>query len=456
MGRLMTTTPAETVVESVIRFLDRSDVEALFDTAARDSLSPERLANTPLPAGLTLRETEELLAAVRRLGALRSPFPDFEGRPYWYALTQEMLWNLRVIGHECAQGSDLSRAIEDREGKRFLVRSLVDEAIAVSRLDGASISHRSARELLQLDATPSSDDERVVVNTHRALNDLARYADQDVTPQLLIALYERVTSGTDHPPFDPGEMRREAATAMTRVEMLEALCAVANDSERVRSEHPAITALLLQWAVQYWQPFPRWNGALSSLLFRLQALRRHYPVLGFLPISSTIAAWQDGEITPPTVIIAPEQEEVVLDRYGEGDLSLAITVRLQLVRIALEKLHGYVTEATERDVTLRSLLQHDTTLNSRQRSVLGRALRLPDATFRIRYHQTTHNIAYSTARADLMELQKSGYLQVVQEGKAMVYTAAPDLAQKVVRVAALLEEQERRVRPRGRSHERHA
>lgn len=446
----MTSEPMESAVESVIRFLDRADVEVLFDTAAEGALSTERLANTPLPAGLTLRETKDLLAAVRRLGALRSPFPDFEGRPYWYALTQEMLWNLRVIGHECAQGSDLNRAIEDREGKRFLVRSLVDEAIAVSRLDGASISHRAARELLQLDASPSNDDERVVVNTHRALNDLTKYADQDVTPQLLIALYERVTSGTGHPPFDPGEMRRESATAMTRVEMLEALCAVANDADRGRSEHPAITALLLQWAVQYWQPFPRWNGALSSLLFRLHALRRRYPVLGFLPISSTIAAWQDGKITPPTVIIAPEQEEVLFDRYGEGDLSLAITVRLQLVRIALERLRGYVTEATERDATLRSLLQHDATLNSRQRSILGRALRLPDATFLIRYHQTTHNIAYSTARADLMELEESGYLRVMQQGNAMVYTAAPDLAQKVIDAAALLEERENRVHPQGR------
>ena len=55
-------------------------------------------------------------------------------------------------------------------------------------------------------------------------------------------------------------------------------------------------------------------------------------------------------------------------------------------------------------------------------TVLARAMRDPDAEFRTRYHQTTHNIHYATARRDLMELHEKGYLDMELPGKAYVFT----------------------------------
>ena len=42
-------------------------------------------------------------------------------------------------------------------------------------------------------------------------------------------------------------------------------------------------------------------------------------------------------------------------------------------------------------------MREDPSLNHRQRTMLRRALRLPDSEFRIGYHRTAHGIAYATA-----------------------------------------------------------
>lgn len=418
-------------LETVIRLLNRPDVEELFARASESVMSDERLANTPLPAGLAMRQTEDLLGSVLRLAAVRSPEPDVEGRMYWYSITHEMMWLMGVINRDCTEGSQLHRAIADREGKRFWVRSLVEEAIATSRLDGASIDYDSARELLQMEASPSTDDERVVVNTHRALSLLPRYVDRELTVDLLISTYEQVAKGTQHPPFEAAVIGNPSGSTMTRHEMLERLCALANDESRVYFEHPAVTALLIMWLVEFWQPFPRWNGAISRLLFRQHVLRRHYPVLGFLPLSASVAAWHEGRILPPEVA-ATSEDIRMSNRRNEADMSVQVTIYLQLINLALQDLRQYMAEVTLRDETMRELLQTDPELNGRQRTILGRALRVPDATFRIRYHQTTHHVAYSTARADLMELEAKGYLQSRQQGKALVFEAVPELVEIIL------------------------
>jgi Fic family protein len=416
-------TPQPNDFETALRFLDRPDVQALFERAAQSAVTRESLTEIPLPAGLTLTQTETLLGAVNRLRAISVPLPDFDGETYWYTTPHDVMSLLRVIDHHCTSGSELDRAISDRHGRRFLVRVLVEEAIVTSRLDGADIPYDDAHELLQMDRTPANDPERVVVNSHHLLNDLPGLAENALTPELLLDLYERVAEGTVHEEFDPLELIGGPAAAMTRLEVLRQLCAIANYQQDVTAEHPAITALVLLSDIPYWKPFPRYNGAIARILFRLYATRQNYPVLGLLPISA-IAASKPTRESPR----ASGPHFTRLARYSEVDMTGLVTAHLHAVHAAIQRLREQIERAQERDDALRDLLQSDPLLNARQRSILGRALRVPGSTFRIRYHQMTHNIAYSTARADLMQLEEKGYLRQEQEGKAFVFMAAEGLA----------------------------
>lgn len=419
----MVDTPRIQDYETVLQFLDRPDIQALFERGAQRAITRETLTDIPLPAGLTLTQTETLLGAVNRLRAITIPLPDFDGQTYWYTMPHDIKSLLRVIDHHCTSGSELDREISNRRGRRFLVRALVEEAIATSRLDGVDIPYDEAHELLQMDRTPANDDERVVVNAHHLLSELPGLAESALTPELLLGLYERVTEGTARLEFDGAELIGGPVAAMTRLEVLKQLCAIANYQQDVNAEHPAITALVLLRDVPYWKPFPKYNGAIARILFRLHAVKHNYPVLGLLPISEIAARNPEKES-----VSASGPHFTRLTRYSEIDMTGHVAAILEAVNVAIQRLRAQIEQVQERDDALRELLQSDPLLNGRQRSILGRALREPGTRFRIRYHQTTHNIAYSTARADLMELEEKGYLRQEQEGKAFVFVAAEGLA----------------------------
>jgi len=98
------------------------------------------------------------------------------------------------------------------------------------------------------------------------------------------------------------------------------------------------------------------------------------------------------------------------------------TTAAQLALIELRKLEATIESWELRDAEMRRILHKDPLLNARQRTVLARALRDPDAEFRIRYHQSNHNIHYATARRDLVELHEKGYLTMELRGKTHVFT----------------------------------
>lgn len=108
------------------------------------------------------------------------------------------------------------------------------------------------------------------------------------------------------------------------------------------------------------------------------------------------------------------------------------TTAAQLALIELRHLEASVQLWEDRDAEMRRILHSDRLLNPRQRSVLARALRDPDAEFQIRYHQWTHNIHYATARRDLMELHEKGHLNMELRGKAYVFTRGTRLDELAV------------------------
>jgi Fic family protein len=113
----------------------------------------------------------------------------------------------------------------------------------------------------------------------------------------------------------------------------------------------------------------------------------------------------------------------------EVDYTADALTYLQLTVAALDELLRSMAHARRRDAQVRSVLEHDVEINYRQRSIVAEALAHPEREFRIREHQTTHNVVYATSRADLMDLVDRGYLRQEQRGKAFVFLPVSDLAQ---------------------------
>jgi len=399
----------------------------------RQCLLHEEFLTLPQPAGWSPDETWRLLKAIRREYSIEIPILSPQGYRLCYFLHQDLLNWLFDFERCCRPESDLFGQLADREGQPFLVKIQIEEAIATSTLDGVSVPYRQAESLIRLDRKPRAGAERVILNTYKAMRDIGSYVNERFSPELLREFYDRITDGVDmativrgpeRSPLLRKEYRRLPGQHPDR-HMAE-ICAYANHEIGDPDEHPAIRAFVLRGEVRQWLPLPDWNGNVASLLYRLYCLKHQYPVLAYLPFSRVVLDWDEGRIRPPRVISGEVPGQYV-DEKGDEDHTPVLTLAVQLAHHELMELLRYVRVRKQRDESVLAALESDASLNHRQRSILSRAIRHPDADFSIRYHRSNYNVAYATARADLLALVEKGYLVKQVRDKAFVFHPDRDL-----------------------------
>lgn len=423
-------------MDAVVSLLQDPAFKPLAEEAVRDYLDWDELTRRSLPAGLDAADVWRLLTMLRRVGATVFPIRDLEGRTWWYTLTRESRMCADVIERHCRADSSVDRAVLHRHGRRLLVASRIREAIAVCRLDGVVVSPEQAESLLMGGRTPQTATERLVVNAHLLLHEADD--DEPFSPEFLRRLHERLLDGVDVAELERRPARHgftdrvetSPITSDVRERVMQEYCAYANGETGDPSEPVAMKAHVLLNTPLFWEFFPEFNGIIGRCVFRLFAIRQDYPVLGYLPISSLYQAWAEGHVSSSFVRFTSLEDP--RNRGGEDvDYTPDVLTYLQLTVAALDELLASIRDVRRRDAEVLETLEHDTQLNYRQRAVIARALAHPSREYRIREHQTTHNVVYATARADLLDLVELGYLTQQVRGRAFVFLPSPDLPDRL-------------------------
>jgi Fic family protein len=423
--------------ESVFQVLASSEMRGILRRSRRAALLHADFLELPQPPGWDPEETWALLKAIQREYALEIPIPAPDGHRLCYFLHQDLINKLLDFERHCRAESELHVQLADREGQPFLVRVQAEEAIATSALDGVSIPYRQAVSLIRLDHKPRDGGERVIANTYRLMREVGAYVGRDFSSELLREFYLQVTDGVDPDTIPRGPLRSPLAYEHYRRlaegqadRHLDEICAYANHESGDPEEHPVIRAFAIRGAMRQWLPLPDFNGNVASLMFRLYCLKHGYPVLSYLPFSRVVLYWQDGLIPPEQVPCCSLPLQYV-DEHGDEDHTAHLTLAIQLGHREVMRLLAYVQTRRQQDERLVAALQSDPSLNHRQRSVVGRAIRRPEAEFSIGYHRTNHNVVYATARADLLDLVTKGYLVLHTRNRKFVFQPHPELPSRL-------------------------
>ena len=96
---------------------------------------------------------------------------------------------------------------EREAGRRFIVNSLMEEAIRSSQLEGATTSRVAAKELLRTGREPRDRSERMIVNNYRAIQ-FVKEMGSELTPDAVLELHRIVTDGTLDNPDGAGRLQR--------------------------------------------------------------------------------------------------------------------------------------------------------------------------------------------------------------------------------------------------------
>lgn len=402
----------------------------------------DKLRHLEAPNGLSSEEWW-LGLKVRREGAARLlPLQDIEGISFRYGLPDPVLRHLHRVDQRAGGEVAMDEVVtsEKQAGQRFLVNSLMEEAIRSSQLEGAATSRRVAKEMLRTGRKPRGRGELMILNNYRALQFMREEMGESLSPETILELHRIVTEGTlDNPSAAgrlqlPGEERvavydrdgderpvhmpppAEELPARMRL-----LCDFANEGEDGEPfMHPVVRAILLHFWLAYDHPFEDGNGRTARILFFWLLLQRGYRLIEYLPIS-------------PIIREAPAKygRAFMESESDEGDATYFLIHQLEVIEKALDKHDVYIQRKIGEVREIERLLQSEDGFNHRQLALLTDAVRSPDGVYTFGSHAASHRVTHETARSDLSDLNERGLLLRRSKGRGYIFEPVPDLAERL-------------------------
>ena len=398
------------------------------------------------PEGLTreLWWATVLLGRVPVMQAL--PLFDKRGEPFKFATPSPVLIDLHHIDRDAAgEIQNPAGAPIQEDPNRYLLSSLIEEAITSSQLEGAATTRKVAAAMLREGRRPRDHGETMIFNNYKAMEHLRAIKGETLTPELILDLHHVLTEGTLDDPADTGRLRRNDEIQIVDrrddtilhqpprhtelPERLERLCAFANaDETSLPFVHPVLRAILLHFMIGYDHPFADGNGRTARALFYWSMARSGYWLMEYTSISHILRK-------------APARymRSYLYTETDNNDTTYFLLHQLTTIRRAIAALHQYLARKTsEQKVTERMLAASPklrTRFNYRQVALLTHALKQPGEGYRVDAHQRSHSVVYQTARSDLLDLESVGLLERQKRGNAYVFFAPDDLRQRLKMLA---------------------
>jgi len=416
-------------------------VQAPNDLVPRDRYPHwDKLRRLGAPEGFSSEQWWLKIKLARNEGLRQLPLKDTEGVPFGFTLPDIVLRHLHHIDQRCAGEVAMDEVVtsEKEAGRRFLVNSLMEEAIRSSQLEGATTSRVVAKEMLRSGRAPRDRSERMILNHFRALEFMRDEMGKELTSESILELHRIVTEGTLKDPTAAGRLQRPGEPrvavfdrddgdpihvpppAEQLPERMELLCRFANEDDGEPFVHPVLRAILLHFWIAFDHPFEDGNGRTARILFFWAMQSRGYWLTEYLPISRLIrdAPGQYGRAFMET-------------ETDGGDTTYFLIHQLRVIERAIADLHDYLKRKVSEVRDVERLLQDNAALNGRQLALLIDAIRRPAAIYSFDSHALSHRVSHETARSDLRALAESELLISRRRGRKHVFEPAPDLPERL-------------------------
>jgi Fic family protein len=422
---------------------------ALKQNLAQDEyLHWDRLRHLAAPAGLT---AEDWWAAikVKRLGSMKPlPLQDRDGGPFQFSVPDQVQMAVHEIDVSAGRSLGLPEPITNPQTRdHYVVRSLIEEAITSSQLEGAVTTREVAKEMIRSGRPPRDTSEQMILNNYFTMQRIAELKREPLSPDMVFSIHKLVTEKTLDDPSAAGRLRRpdevrvvgddfgnvfhEPPPAEQLTARLEAMCDFANAKTPDSFVHPVVRGIILHFWLAYDHPFVDGNGRTARALFYWQMLHEQYWLFEFISISNILRK-------------APVQYGMSFlhSETDDNDLTYFIVAQTKVIRRAIDEFHHYLDRKTAEIRQVEGQIRALQMFNHRQADIIRHALKHPFQEYTIAGHSKSHNVVYQTGRSDLLELAARGVLISKTRGKKMIFSAPQD-------IVARLQEMEQGARPGG-------
>lgn len=400
----------------------------------------DKLRHLTPPDGFTSTEWWSAVRTSRAQSARELPLRQVSGAPFTYNLTDPMLRLMDEISRLASGQIAIHEQVTNPASRdRYIVSSLIEEAITSSQLEGAVTTRKVAKDMLRQGRPPRDHSELMIVNNYAAMNRIVDVRDEPLTPDLVKEIHRIVVDGALEDPTAAGQVQtptqdrvsvwststnevvHEPPRASELPQRLQQLCDFANGDDARGYLPPLLRALAVHFMTGYDHYFVDGNGRTARALFYWSMLHEGFWLAEFLTVSRILHR-------------APTQygRSFLLTETDGGDLTYFFLYHLDVIRRSIDDLRHHLEQSVqELRSAQESLRVLPTQFNHRQLAVLSHALEHPGFTYTAESHAHSHRVTNQTARSDLHALTKAQLLVQERRGRQYVWVVPQDLHQRI-------------------------
>jgi len=321
---------------------------------------------------------------------------------------------------------------------RYLISSLMEEAIASSQLEGAATTRKMAKEMLQEDRKPRNESEQMILNNYEGMKWIVENRQLPFTQANIRQLHSIITKNTLSQTSEEGAYRTDNQVKVVDVqtghtvytppsherleELMEQFCKFANEiTQPSFFIHPILKGIFLHFLVGYIHPFSDGNGRTARTIFYWFLLKKGYWLIEYMSVSRIILASK-----------AQYARAYLHTEMDNNDLTYFLIYHLKCIQTALEDLKKYVHRKTTEKKSMLKLLRH-TSFNDRQIAVLQDITQDNNLYFSVQQIQNRFGVSNQTARNDLTDLVTAGLMEFRKNGKRIDFFPVKDFTARISR-----------------------
>ncbi|MDD4515365.1 Fic family protein [Massilibacteroides sp.] len=309
--------------------------------------------------------------------------------------------------------------IPEQEKNRYIVNSIMEEAISSSKMEGASTTRKKAKDILRKEEKPRDKSERMIVNNYHTMQYITQHKEEDLTPEKLLYIHSSITKDTLDTAEEEGAFRKNDDILVVNTstseavhtppnykeipELIESICAFFNEDKTFI--HPIIKGIIIHFMIAWIHPFSDGNGRTARSLFYWYLSKKGYWLTEYLSISRII---QHNKSQYEKAYLYTENDE--------NDLNYFIVYNLKAMEKAFNALKAYIQKKTMEVKQIARFIRLPN-INERQAYLLKKLYDNAELVLTIKELKNRFSISDYTARTDLARLVEGGFLEEKQVNK---------------------------------------
>lgn len=310
--------------------------------------------------------------------------------------------------------------IAETDKHKFIISSILEEAISSSQMEGANTTRKKAKEMIQQQKKPQNKSEQMIFNNYLTMKYISQNKTEKITPENLLYIHHLITQKTLENPDFEGAFRDNDEIFVVNYsssevvhtpppyqeipELIADLCYFFNE-ETQDFIHPIIKGIIIHFMIGWIHPFTDGNGRTARTLFYWYMLKNGYWLTEFLSISQIIKDTKNQY-----------EKSFLYSEIDENDLTYFISYHIKAMEKAFERLKIYINQK-QKEVKQASEFMKIDGVNDRMAQILKIMNDDGDRILNSKELESRFNVSNFTARSDLKALVNLGFLEIIQVSK---------------------------------------